>query len=89
MNRTRIWIAVAALATTVLVAPITAAAQPASPADDDPLMIIGWQDDDGGPIYGHASDIQAINQARAQAQQQALALAQPDLVAGTMNDCNQ
>jgi hypothetical protein len=70
MNRIRTSFILAALATTIIAGPITASAQEATPATSDPLIIIGWQDDDGGPIYGHASDIQAINQARAQAQQQ-------------------
>jgi hypothetical protein len=61
---------------------LTASAQEVTPAANDPLIIVGWQDDDGGPIYGHASDIAAINQARAQAQQQAQLAADPDLFAG-------
>jgi hypothetical protein len=89
MTRIRTWFAVAALATTLAAWPITAAAQDSASAANDPLIIIGWQDDDGGPIYGHASDIRAINQARAQAQSQAQAAAEPDLLAGYVPDCAQ
>jgi hypothetical protein len=83
MHRIRTSFIVAALATTIMTGPITASAQEAAPATDDPLIIIGWQDDDGGPIYGHASDIQAINQARAQAQRQQV---QSDMTVADMAD---
>ena len=82
MTPTRKFFIVAALAATLSGLPLTASAQEVTPAANDPLIIVGWQDDDGGPIYGHASDIAAINQARAQAQQQAQLAADPDLFAG-------
>ena len=88
MNHTRAWLAVAILATTLAASPLTAAAQELAPATD-PLIIVGWEDNDGGPIYGHASDLQAINQARAQAQLEAEVAAAPNLLAQGTGDCNQ
>jgi hypothetical protein len=88
MNRIPIWLAVAALATTLAAAPMTAMAQEAVPVVSDPLIIIGWQEDDGGPIMGHASDIQAMQLAQ-QAKLQAEIAADPVLLAGGTGDCTQ
>jgi len=87
MNRTRTWMAVAALVTTFAAWPLTAAAQEMTPATSDPMIIVGWQDDDGGPIYAQESDLPAIMQA--QARRSAQIVAEPNLLAGGMGDCMQ
>src|SRR5579859_6692152 len=102
MTRTPRWIALAAVATALTAAPLSVSAQEVAPtlpgatlpaaapaaatADDQQWIIVGWQDDDGGPIYGTAADIQRINQERAQAQLQQLEATQPDLFAGAPTD---
>jgi hypothetical protein len=89
MNRRRTWFAIAALATGLAVAPMSALAQEAVPGATDPLIIVGWEDNDGGPIMGHASDIEAMQRARAQTQLVAEVASNPDFYAADMNGCAQ
>ena len=90
MNRARIWLAVSATAAMLVAAPMSAMAQEAVPVTTDEYGIVGWQDDQTGPIYGNLSDVQAQQAARAEAQLQADMSSNPELYAGAdMDDCAQ